>query len=804
MILAVLIAWIISNPTVLAQGTSKNPIVVHGDMNYPPYESLVDGKPVGLNVDLWKEIAKVLGRPVEYRLYQWGDSQARVKRGEGNVLSFMSFSKKRDALYDFTTPTFYFKYPVFVHADSVDKFDVSNLTGKRIAVKKGGFPRTIIETLHPGAEMVFIDSPLDGFRKLLSNEVDGVVEDELVGYTVLQQNGLQSIRATDQSLASKPGHIAVVAGNMELVDQLNGALNKLKNSGKFDQIADKWAGTETVLYRKETIWYVTSAVGITIIFLFSIGGTAYVFKVRKINAALNRQVLEQKCVKAALMDSEQRFKNFAESASDWFWEMDEDLRYTYVSDRYKQITGIEPADRIGTRRWDFANSNVDPEKWAVHKCDLKAKRNFKDFEYFQDKANVHLRVSGAPIFDDEGTFKGYRGSTSNITDSKQLEDQLRQSQRMEAVGQLTGGVAHDFNNLLHVMIGNAEMLMLKMRGDKKYQQYVDNITRAVDSASSLTSRLLAFSRQQTLSPVAANVTENIGNLDNMLQRTLGETINLKVVHTPDLWLATIDTHQFENALVNLALNARDAMPKGGKLTIETANVTLDATYAKQYKEVALGDYVKVAVSDTGTGMSPDVSKKVFEPFFTTKDVGKGSGLGLSMVYGFVKQSAGHITIYSEKEHGTTVKLYMPRSHEGTPQDVAKVNTQEFTLGTERILIVEDDENVLEISTNILSEQGYEIVVAVDGKEAIKHLNDDQHFDLLFTDVILPAGMNGVEIAEQAKQLHPDIKVLYTTGYTENSVVHNGKLDPGVTLVNKPYRRAELLEKVRTILDIDIE
>ena len=286
----------------------------------------------------------------------------------------------------------------------------------------------------------------------------------------------------------------------------------------------------------------------------------------------------------------------------------------------------------------------------------------------------------------------------------------------------------------------------------------------------------------------------------MLRRTLEESIDLTIVGTPGLWPATIDPHQFENALVNLAINARDAMLQGGTLVIETANVTLDETYAAQHQEVTPGDYVKVSVSDTGAGMSPEVLEKAFEPFFTTKEVGKGSGLGLSMVYGFAKQSNGHVTIYSEISHGTTIKLYLPRSMEVAAPKNAKFNRTESRRGSQRILVVEDDENVRQASVGILHSQGYEVVEASDGKEAIKHLQGDQPFDLLFTDVVLPGGMNGMEIAAQAKRLQPNIKILYTSGYAEHALVHNGRLDHGVALVNKPYRRTELLDKVQAMLD----
>ena len=401
------------------------------------------------------------------------------------------------------------------------------------------------------------------------------------------------------------------------------------------------------------------------------------------------------------------------------------------------------------------------------------------------------------VVDDEPFFSAI---IRDITDRRATEEQLLQAQRMEAIGQLTGGVAHDFNNLLAIMIGNAQFLEDRAGEDEVSKEFIGEIKAAIDRGASLTGRLMAFSRKATLIPVAADVSDLIGSLHDMLRRTLGETVEIKIIITPELWPAMIDPHQFENALVNLAINARDAMPTGGTLTIETANVTLDKTYAEQHEEVTPGDYVSVAVSDTGTGMTPEVLEKVFEPFFTTKEVGQGSGLGLSMVYGFVKQSKGHITIYSEVDHGTTVKLYMPRSQEGGAKTVAEDDAVEPARGSERILVVEDDPRVRKGPVKILRDHGYEVVEAGNGEEAIDHLKSGQAFSLLFTDVVLPGGMNGVEIAKEAKRLQPSIKVLYTTGYAENAVVHNGQLEPGVTLVNKPFRREELLKKVRAMLD----
>ena len=476
--------------------------------------------------------------------------------------------------------------------------------------------------------------------------------------------------------------------------------------------------------------------------------------------------------------------------------------FLLINRAYEQIFDITKAEVIGktladimpgdfaTPLSEYDRQVIESGKPVIHEHPPSLKRS----------GDTLLSVR-FPIRDDTGTITAIGSIATDTTESKRVEEQLRQSQKMAALGQLTGGIAHDFNNLLGVMIGNSELLEKSIRKNGKAQRQLRAIQRAVDLASSLTSHLLAFSRQQPLSPKITNLTNLIDGLMELLRRALGETIVLTVAGTPELWLSRIDPNQFENALVNLALNARDAMPEGGTLTIETANATLDDTYAKQHQEVTPGDYVEVAVSDTGTGMPPEVLKKVFEPFFTTKGLGEGSGLGLSMVHGFTKQSKGHITIYSVEGHGTMVKLYMPRSKGDVAQDDARDETIGFASGSERILIVEDDENFREVAASILRDQGYEVIEAGNGKEALKHLKDGQSFDLLFKDLVLPGGMSGIEIAQEAKKLQAKIKVLYTTGYAENPIFKSEQLGAAVVL-KKPYRVAELLARVRATLDHD--
>jgi PAS domain S-box-containing protein len=396
-----------------------------------------------------------------------------------------------------------------------------------------------------------------------------------------------------------------------------------------------------------------------------------------------------------------------------------------------------------------------------------------------------------------------------VDERMKVEEALRQSHKMEAVGQLTGGVAHDFNNLLTIIIGGLDSIGRQI--DKMPESHeLARIRRSramalhgAERAATLTARLLAFSRQQALDPKPLDPNRLISGLADLLQRTLGETIALETVSGAGLWRAFADPTELENVLINLAVNARDAMPNGGRLTIETGNASLDEAYVDALTEpVAPGQYVLVAVSDTGHGMDEKTLAQVFEPFFTTKAAGKGTGLGLSQVYGFVRQTGGHIRIYSEVGEGTSVKLYLPRA----PADATEREGTERLLalstegGPETILVVEDHEELRAFSTGVLRELGYNVVEASSGRVALEVLQTNSDFDLLFTDVVLPDGMSGHELADEAVRRRPGLKVLFTTGYTRNAIVHNGKLDPGVNLISKPFTYEQLAAKVRALLD----
>jgi signal transduction histidine kinase/DNA-binding response OmpR family regulator len=394
----------------------------------------------------------------------------------------------------------------------------------------------------------------------------------------------------------------------------------------------------------------------------------------------------------------------------------------------------------------------------------------------------------------EAALAALRDSES---EQRQTAAVLAQAQKMEAVGKLTGGVAHDFNNVLQVIGGNLQLAAQEADGREVLTRRLASAHEAVERGAKLASQLLAFARRQPLEPVTLDIARLLRGADEMIRRVLGETIEMETVVSGGLWNALVDPDHLENVIVSLAINARDAMDGAGRLTIEAGNAMLDDDYTRHYDDVKSGQYVMIAVSDTGSGMEPEVLASAFEPFYTTKPEGRGTGLGLSMAYGFMKQTGGHIKLYSEPGHGTTVKLYLPRSMEDEARRVENVN-EPVTGGIETILVVEDDPNVRSTVVDLLTELGYNVLKAGDAQSALNVLESGVHIDLLFSDVVMPGPMRSVDMARRAREMLPSLEVLFMSGYTENAIVHGGRLDPGVALISKPYRRDALARKVRSM------
>jgi len=381
-----------------------------------------------------------------------------------------------------------------------------------------------------------------------------------------------------------------------------------------------------------------------------------------------------------------------------------------------------------------------------------------------------------------------------------LEEQLRQSQKMEAIGRLTGGIAHDFNNMLTIIKGYSQFSLMELKEGDSLRGNIKEINKAADRAADLTRQLLAFSRRQIMEFKVLDLNTILRNLDKMLRRIIGEDIELVFLLAEDLVRVKVDPGQIEQVVMNLSVNARDAMPKGGKLTIETANVELDEAYTRNHKVVKPGSYVMLSVSDTGSGMTPGVRDRVFEPFFTTKEIGKGTGLGLSTVYGIVKQSGGYIWVYSELGKGTAFKIYLPRVDELVEELEEKAIREDIPRGSETILIVEDNEDVRKLSVRVLEEQGYKVLEASTGDDALLLFKERKEpIHLILVDVVMP-GLSGRQMVEQLRQTYQDFKVLYMSGYTENTIVHHGALEKGINYIAKPFTVDGLARKVREVLD----
>ena len=536
-------------------------------------------------------------------------------------------------------------------------------------------------------------------------------------------------------------------------------------------------------------------------------------RLQELNRTLERRAEERAQQLAAsvtkLEESERRFRMLVEGVTDYaIFMLDPGGTIINWNPGAERIKGYSRSEIVGQHFSRFYTDddkrNGIPRK-ALETAARTGKYEAEGWRVRKDGRSFWASVVINAIRTSDGTLAGFAKVTRDLTERRAVEEHLRQSQKMEGIGQLTGGVAHDFNNLLTIIIGNLETIQRHLREDNvdgaRLQRLADNAMRGARRAESLTHRLLAFSRQQPLEPKSVDIGRLVSGMSDLLRRTLGEQIAVETVLAGGLWRAHADPNQLEIAIINLAVNARDAMPAGGKLTIETANVHLDERYAAVQAEVLPGQYILLAVTDNGMGMPPDVKEKAFDPFFTTKDLGQGTGLGLSQVYGFVKQSRGHVKIYSEVGEGTTVKIYLPRFHSAGDETEEEV-VKSVALGnrSETVLVVEDDEDVRNYSADTLHELGYRVIEARDAKAALQMLEAHPDTAVLFTDVGLPGGMNGRQLANEARSRHSGLKVLFTTGYARNAIVHEGRLDPGVELLTKPFTQAALGEKLRDIID----
>jgi PAS domain S-box-containing protein len=523
-------------------------------------------------------------------------------------------------------------------------------------------------------------------------------------------------------------------------------------------------------------------------------------------AKVTRDLTERRAAEEELRQSEERFRLLIQSVTDYaIYMLDPEGRVSSWNPGAERFKGYSESEILGqhfSRFYTDEDKLADIPNIALETAEREGRFEAEGWRVRKDGSRFWASVIIDPIRIESGRLIGFAKVTRDLTDKRATEEKLRQSQKMEAVGQLTGGLAHDFNNLLTGISGSMEMMQTRLAQGRTQEvdRYFMAAQGALKRAAALTHRLLAFSRRQTLDPRPANTNRLLTGLEELVRRTMGPSIDIEVVGASGVWPILVDPNQFENAILNLCINARDAMPDGGKLTIETANRWLDERAARQ-QDLPVGQYVSVCVTDTGTGMPPDVVAKAFEPFFTTKPLGEGTGLGLSMVFGFARQSGGQLRIYSEVGQGTTMCIYLPRHHADDATDEEQLIPSVPAPGGdgEVVLVIDDEPTIRMLIGEVLADSGYAVIEAPDGPAGLKVLESNARIDLLITDVGLPGGMNGRQVADAARVSRPDLKVLFITGYAENAVVGGGRLEKGMFILTKPFQMETLAARIQELI-----
>ena len=768
--------------------------------DFPPlYDIDKQGRPVGFAVDILGYVQRATDLDLEYLVVpNWAKAMEAVRDGRASFIPGIGISPAREREFLFSEEIETVPVSCFVRSDNFEISGIESLGGRRVAVigQSAAFTK-----LRGRKDVILVQfSTIDSaLFSLLAGDVDAFVFPEPVLLRKARLLDLEDrVKVAGKPLMELKRGYLLRKGDEALAARINPAIRAFVNSREYGAAYRKWYG------RPKPFWTIRRVavsmgglLGISIIIMF-------LWRYRTIvrySRTLAQSIVERERAEEARRDRETELRTLIDSLPQRVFFKNTELIYVFASASYAGDMGLHPKEFPGKTDFDFHSKEL-AEKYRSDDRSVMSARKTLEFEerYVHGDKQLTVHTVKVPVEDENGAVRGVLGIFWDITERLEMEAKLRHAQKMDAVGQLTGGVAHDFNNLLAIVLGNLELMELGAKDDPSLLDHIAKAMRAVERGGLLTQRLLAFSRQQPLEPQTVDPGELVSGMLDMLRRALGETVAIHDSLPASVWPVSVDAAQLENALINVAINARDAMPGGGDRTIEAGNVLLDEEYSKLHADVVPGEYVLLEVSDNGEGMPPEIRDQAFEPFFTTKETGKGSGLGLSMVYGFVKQSHGHVAIYSEPGQGTTIKIYLPRSTDSPGQADLGDDDPAPPKGAERILVVEDDNDVREVAAAMLAGHGYDVIEAVDGDDALDKLRASGRIDLLFTDVVLPGSMNGNELAKAAERIRPGVKTLFTTGYAKNAVVHDGRLDEGVELISKPYRKVDLIKKVQSILE----
>jgi len=759
---------------------------------YPPY-SFADaaGKPAGFCVDLLDAIGRRENLEFDYEIKPWEEVMDDFNSGRVGVLANVIYLKSRTADIDFSVAHSALPVGVYLRPELADLSSFEQLQGKRVAATRNAMTHIWLLAQHWQGPILATETVLDSLRAVDAGQADAVITSRYVAERYIREEHLNRLVPARFDV---PGlkyrfHFGVHHGDTELLFKLNNGLAELREDGEYERIYGLWLTplAPRPVRLRDLLPYLGPA---AIVLLLVLGA---LWRQRRLLGQLARQT-------EALRESEDRYRSF----------FDDDLAGAFIADEGGRILACNPAfvrifgfdtvpQAVGTEL-----ARLFPRPAEVSPLDdLRAggKVQTRELEMRgRDGQPVQVVANLVGTFNPAGKLVGLKGYVIDTSESKRLESQLRQAQKMEAIGRLAGGVAHDFNNILTAIIGNTELALLNEGLDADTRSAVAEIKSAGHRAAGLTRQLLTFSRQQVVQPVVLDLNAVAADMEKMLHRVLGEDIELQLKLDPALGRTTADQSQIEQVLLNLAVNARDAMPEGGRLLVETRNVDLDETYTRMIAGLRAGSYVSLVVSDDGCGMDAATKARLFEPFFTTKGDGKGTGLGLATVYGIVKQHQGHIDVYSEPGSGSVFRVYFPRLAAGAEAAGTRAPMPLAQRGTESILLVEDNDSVRTVTAKILASHGYQVAAAENGPVALRLFKERADgFDLVLTDVVMKE-MNGPDLVERLREDVPDLKALFMSGFADSRVLGQVGRNGTFTIVEKPFTQQTLLRKVRETLD----